>query len=237
VIVVGYQLIILNRGPAIYHLIAYLVGVFSLIIAQKGLGHALSKILVTSIIIVVFFGFLGNLRSADVQIIKDIFGVNPEYYWLPDALLWVLIYFTSPFSNLLYNISLDDVSCTSGMLSTLSGMVPGFLRNDLLQHDVDTGFNLPCETTGNLYYPGLNVSTGFVQFFIDYGLVGFLMFSVLTSFVFRRLSKNGMENWDAFSSLFCVLLFVNIFAPSFTQLSFVISFLILMLFSRRICAA
>jgi hypothetical protein len=230
-IIIGYQLIILNRGPLIYHLLAYVTG--CIFVNKKYLN--LKKIVLWLIGVLILFSFVGSLRSGfreDVDI-HELFGITSSYGWLPGAVVWIIIYFSSPISNLLYNISLEEVTCSSGVSAVLSSVIPGFLRNAYLEHDVMSGNNLACEITGQLYYAGLNVSTGFVQYFIDFGKWGLTISSLITAMVLYRISKT-YEKWDALNSLLIVLLFVSIFAPAYNQLSFMAAFIIIKFGERQI---
>lgn len=227
--IILFQIAIVNRGPAFYHVVAWAIG-YAARQASEGTLR-LRRYVIGGGVGVMLFGAAGSLRQGADFIVHEAFGVRDEYRWIPGGLVWALIYISSPTSNLLYNISLRSLICRPAMLTVLSTLVPGPIRNAVLGH-VPTGeAYLPCEITGDLYYPSLNVSTGFIQFYMDFGVAGLVIPSLLVGGIAWYLSR-PLREWRPMHSLMCVLLFVNLFAPSFNQLSFVVAFVVVRMLTR-----
>lgn len=229
--VVAFQAIILNRGPAFYHMVAYAIA-YSAARPSVLRRHAWRYVL-GGCAGILLFGLAGSLRQGADFIVYEAFGIIDEYRWIPAGIVWALVYVASPTSNLLYNLSLSELECQPKMWSVLSTLVPGPIRNAVLGHEpTETAF-LPCEITGDLFYPGLNVSTGLIQYYIDFGAAGLVIPSLILALVCRRVAGRRFADWDALDAVLCVLLFVNLFAPSFNQLSFVVTVVLIVLLRER----
>jgi hypothetical protein len=219
--IVLFQFVILNRGPAFYHLLGYVI---AFVASRPGiLRRNRLRFLAGFAVAVLLFGLVGAVRMGSDFAAHEAFGIEEQFEWLPGTVVWALIYLSSPTSNLLFNLSHGELACQPQMLAILSTLVPGPLRNAMLGHEPTDDAYLPCEITGDLYYPGLNVSTGFVQYYIDFGPFGLVLGAVVVSTALWFLSRRPLARWGALEPIVCVVLFVNLFAPAFNQLSFVVS--------------
>ena len=216
---VAFQVAIVHRGPALYHLLALGIGLAS----RSSRGGRIAGWKVASLVgaSIVAFGLAGSLRQGPEFLVEEAFGLRPAFGWLPTGAVWALIYQASPTSNLLYNISLPESSCKPNVPAVLSTLIPGPLRNRALGFHPGEDVVLPCEISGDLFYPGLNVSTGYIQFFLDLGLAGLAVLSSIVGFAINVLRVRRFHSWGPEQAFVCVLLFVNAFAPAFNQLSFV----------------
>lgn len=224
--VVTFQLVILHRGPAFYHVLGYAIAYTAA--RPSVLRRHLWRYVTGVGLAIVLFGLAGSLRQGVDFIVYEAFGITEEYRWIPAGLVWVLVYVASPTANLLYNLSLSELACEPKMWSFLSTLIPGPIRNVVLGHEPTDAAYLPCEITGDLFYPGLNVSTGYIQYYMDFGVLGLIAPSLIIALACRRLGTGRSAEWDALDSVLCVLLFVNLFAPSFNQLSFVVTVMLVL---------
>lgn len=158
-------------------------------------------IIFLSIVVVVVFGILGNIRSGgnvlDYLVIPD--GVLE---FLPDGFLWVYVYITTGINNIYYSYpSLDPVgypfySILNLLPSAIKSLVGDFQLNESLIELVDDN---------------LNTSTFLSGYVSDFGYIGGVAASVIlgvTSRLFYDAAKRGrFGGVIGFSVMFQCLVF------------------------------
>lgn len=189
--VVGWAIIVVTRQLIIVNLLQFLI-----------LWIALNRVRVMSVIklavlvvsLVLGFGWLGDARTGADKFIGLAMptGNYPEY--LPSGVLWVYMYAVTPFMNLLYSIN-TNCGCESPFFgNTLAPLLPSFLRNAILPTDKIE--------KGNVISEAFNVSTAFVDPYIDTGYLGIVVFSAIicfaTLYFWSKTSKRELF-------IFCVL--------------------------------
>jgi len=177
----------------------------------------MDKILFYVLILILCFGFLGELRSGDI---KDLVGLKTEYSWIPVSFIWIYSY---GFFNLL---NLDNL-VHSGYFalfngSSLASLIPSFLRPDF-----DGGGDL-------LEVVNFTISSYINPIFQDIGYYGLLVFTggVITftvSYYKKAVAYKNFKTISIYSVLaFCAFFsfFVNFwfYLPIIFQIPFLIVF-------------
>jgi oligosaccharide repeat unit polymerase len=125
------------------------------------------------VILIVLFGVWGDQRSGSGgdSMIRQI-GRPTENYpeWLPSGFFWVYLYITSPLNNLLNTISQVPFSDSYTLASTLSSLIPSVIRNII--------FSSETLSQGLLVDGRLNMSGAFLGSYLDFGLLGIVIYSV-----------------------------------------------------------
>lgn len=180
----------------------------------KGRIQVVKAMIIVAVAIVVF-GFMGSLRSGDIT---ELAGVHQKWQWLPTSFTWIYSYF---YFNIL---NLDNMINYSGAPfydnSSLSGLVPSFLRGESSQDYIST-----------LEVLNFNIASYMYPIYADMGRYWLYSFTAIVAFMtkiyFDRLSKNiNFKTLSACSVLyFCALMsfFVNFwtFLPIIFQLVFI----------------
>jgi oligosaccharide repeat unit polymerase len=129
------------------------------------------RIIVGSVLLVVFFGLLGDVRSGGSDLIRAVGRPTANFPdWLPSGFLWAYIYLTTPLNNLFNTIQLHPSVDEYTLVATTSQLLPSFLRNLIFTQAADQG---------SLVDDNLNVSTGFIGPYTDLGFAGIIFFGAL----------------------------------------------------------
>jgi oligosaccharide repeat unit polymerase len=122
-------------------------------------------------LIILIFGFLGDLRSEGFNALAAPTEKYPSF--LPSGFLWVYIYITTPLNNILYNI--DNYALFQFSISdAFGGLLPSSIRG-LMLTSKDTEFELVNEF--------LNVSSCHKTFLAGFGFIGSLFYQLFLSFI------------------------------------------------------
>lgn len=130
------------------------------------------KIFVAIICVIVFFGVVGTFRSGSADLIRAV-GQPTERFptWLPTGFLWVYIYVATPLNNLFNTIQLHPAIDSYSLSSTTAELFPSFIRGLIFAKDR--------LREADLVSQNLNVSTDFIGPYLDMGVLGVVVFSVL----------------------------------------------------------
>lgn len=130
------------------------------------------KITVGILCVIVFFGIVGTLRSGSADLIRAV-GQPTERFptWLPTGFLWVYIYVATPLNNLFNTIQLHPAVDSYTLSTTTAQLFPSFIRGLF--------FAKSSLREANLVSEHLNVSTDFIGPYLDMGVLGVVVFSVL----------------------------------------------------------
>jgi oligosaccharide repeat unit polymerase len=192
-------------------------GIFLGAIFQIGSVYLLSKplnlqrilLLLLSVCgLVLIFGIIGDTRQVGSPFS---YLVNPEYRALmeilPSGVLWVYVYITSPMSNLIANV--DNIRPSYLPLQTIGSFLPTIIRDK---------FQGSSEDVIELIDSNLNVSTFYVNFLADYGIIGALVMvafiHLIIMIIYLRVREGNAWAMVAYSVLYqCMIfsVFVNLF--------------------------
>lgn len=130
------------------------------------------KIAVGFVCFIIAFGYLGDFRSGGGDLIRAL-GKPTERYpdWLPTGFLWAYIYLATPLNNLLNTLQLNPSIDQFTLAATTSQLLPSFVRNLIFPESL--------VTQGDLVDTSLNVSTSFAPPYLDMGLLGIVLYSLL----------------------------------------------------------
>ncbi len=147
------------------------------------------RVVSASVLAVLMFGYLGDLRSGSSSSFRDLARPTSNYPdWLPSGVLWFYIYVTSPLANLV-NTGLTTKPADDPFFSrTILFMFPTPLRNAIYGKE----FSEDPQTAGDLVTPSLTVSSAYVGPYLDYGFWGMGCYSallgVISAYCWRRRS-------------------------------------------------
>lgn len=218
VFVVFWSLIVVTRQLMMVSLLEYVVIV--LLIKPIRL-RTVSRILVGLIIIVLVFGFLGDMRSGSEQF-RSLAEPTESYPdWLPSGFLWAYIYISTPINNLIFTMHTVSPENNPLFPNTTAALFPSVLR------EIVYGNRLSMATSGNLVTEAFNVSTAYIGPFQDYGLSGIVLFSILIAFAcmffWYRSSLSDLLIFSVLVQCLVFTLFFDLFfaLPVITQVVWV----------------
>jgi oligosaccharide repeat unit polymerase len=163
------------------------------------------KIIAGFVVLVIFFGVIGDLRSGGGDLIRALGQPTDRYPdWLPTGFLWAYIYLATPLNNLFNTIRLNPSIDAYSLVGTTAQLFPTFIRTLL--------FSEASLTQGDLVDANLNVSTGFLGSYVDMGLLGIALFSGLlgaSACVFWTFRRDRF--WLFAYSFLAQALFLSIF--------------------------
>ncbi len=163
--------------------------VFIFILYNKIRLKTIIKVLFAGVLIILVFGWLGDIRTGDSFI--ELVSPSDNYpKWLPSGFLWVYIYVVSPINNINYNI-LNFQDFTFNLSPLLSNIFPSFIR-DIFFSSANTGFQLVNDS--------LNVSSMFLVYLNSFGFYGsiifyFFMGLILTYIYYKNVASSSSNKW------------------------------------------
>jgi oligosaccharide repeat unit polymerase len=172
----------------------------------------LRTILVVGVLSGIVFSIIGSLRSGSV---RDIAGIEKEYSWVPEPVIWLYAYSYFNIANL--DKMLYQSNAPYYNASSLSQLIPSFLRPKY-------------ETENYLLVSNFNVSSYMYPVYEDLGRTGVLFLTVtalwLTSRQYRKLNQvvsiGGVGIYSALYFCASFSFFVNFwfFLPIIAQIIF-----------------
>lgn len=214
IFVVLWSAVVVTRQLMLESLLEYAV-VFLLI--RKVKPGTLVRIAVSVLVGILVFGFLGDLRSG-AEAFRSLAEPTAQYPdWLPSGVLWVYIYMTTPINNLIYTMHTFHPANSLLFPNTVATLFPSSLRT------IVYGNHLGQAESGNLVTRAFNVSTAYIGPFEDYGVVGIMLFSIVTSFACQffwyRSKLRDVLIFAVLAQCLMLTLFFNLFfaLPVITQ--------------------
>lgn len=217
-------------------MVASIMTVISLSLRYNVSGKSIIKFACYGAGLVVFFGFLGNLRqqlSGDyVQgYIYVVGGANEQGIYLWEPLYWVWLYIASPIYNLLLNLDNYNAFGTACNTSINFGSCQGdFFSNVFLPNTFSKYLNINVFEI-DLVMKHLNVGTGYAMAARILGLWGMVLqfafqfvFYIVGYFITPRHIKEVFIVY--FSTLSFFMLFDNLFIKGEFFFGFVLIFVI-----------
>jgi oligosaccharide repeat unit polymerase len=211
--VVGWAVIVVTRQLIIVNLFQFLVLWVAL---NKVKPLSVIKLVFTVAFLVLAFGWLGDTRTGAEKFIGLAMPTDHYPDYLPSGVLWVYMYAVTPFMNLLHSIK-NECGCESLYFgNTLSPLLPSFLRALILP---------PAKTEkGNVVSEAFNVSTAFVDPFLDSGYVGILIFTIVIAsatlyFWYKKTARDLFIYCVLAQSLILTIFYNHFFSlPVITQI-------------------
>lgn len=201
------------------------VAVFFLLTSKVSLKVKFGAILIGVVVFVAAFGFLGDIRAEEFSILVStgLSYLDPRL----SGLVWAYAYLASPVANLALNVSVNTAELKIVPVTFLLPLLPSFVQRALGYEVGFLGFS------GYLAHDAFNVGTAFIQIFIDWGIVG----TVLYAFI---LGIFGHAVWHGFVrsgradiiSLFIPCIVLTIFSNQFNQLPIILLFILFASFTR-----
>lgn len=138
--------------------------------------QTITKIAAYAVMVVLFFGWVGDLRTG-AENFRSLARPSANYpLWLPSGVLWVYIYATTPMNNLEYTRSTRQPAYDPLLPHTLAQLFPTVVRNIV--------YGDPDEWSGALVDPiASNVSTAYLGPLQDFGLTAVFLFSTATALI------------------------------------------------------
>jgi oligosaccharide repeat unit polymerase len=178
-----WGIVIVSRGMMLEAILQAIV----LWILIRGLRiRSLIKITATLIMVVLAFGWFGDVRTG-ASAFRNLAQPTSNYPdWLPSGGLWAYIYATSPLANLT-NTTLLTKPVNDALFSrTIVYMFPTPIRNAIY------GEEIAAQLSGDMVGSNFNVSSAFIGPYLDYGFIGIGCYSallgVIASYCWRKQS-------------------------------------------------
>lgn len=221
IFVVFWSLMVVTRQLMMVSLLEYVVVV---LLIKPIRIRTIGRIFAGLIIIILIFGFLGDLRSGSEQF--RLLAEPAESYpdWLPSGVLWAYIYISTPINNLIFTMHTVSPENNPLFPNTTSALFPSVLR------EIIYGNRLSMATSGNLVTEAFNVSTAYIGPYQDYGLTGIVLFGFLIAFAcmffWYRSSLSDLLIFAVLAQCLVFTLFFNLFfaLPVITQIVWVFYF-------------
>lgn len=177
----------------------------------------LNMLAASSILVVLFFGWIGDIRSG-AEYFRNLAQPTASYpEWLPSGFLWVYIYATTPVNNMAYTMSLKKPDANPLFPHTLAQLLPTVVR-DAIYGDRSAAVE---ELSGELVESSFNVSSAYIGPARDFGLPAVFMFSLAAAIVCQWFwYKSDLRSQLMFAVLAMCLLF-SVFYDLFLSLPLV----------------
>jgi hypothetical protein len=134
----------------------------------SGLTGKIARLFISITLLVVIFGYLGDLRS-DKEFFLQVVGLPDYPTYLPTGFIWVYIYAVTPLLNTIYNsAALQGMDHTILPFHTFNSVFPSFIRPS-----GSLDLDLRIDTW--------NVHSVFSYVLADFGPFSFLFFALLGS--------------------------------------------------------
>jgi oligosaccharide repeat unit polymerase len=214
VLIFLWQILILSRGVIMVSTIQLLC-LYLLFTKQTKSKWVIISFVIFSLILA--FGYLGDIRQ----------GSNPYYgllkdSWLdlfqtlPSGFLWVYVYFTSGFNNLIYNTNIIYPNYLP--YYSFSKLLPSIFYNLIGIAKSSDAFEF--------VKAGLNVSTIYAGFYSDYGYLCFIPVLLIQylSFKFYRGAISGSLSDSISYAVFFQAILLSFFTDTILYLPFIVQF-------------
>jgi len=207
IFVLVWSVLAVTRAMMVESLVEYAVVFLSLRKIRPG---TIARIVVTALLVVLVFGFVGDIRGG-AESFRGSARPTAQYPdWLPSGVLWVYIYITTPINNLMYSEQTTQPANNMLFPHTTSDFVPNALR---------PGDAQSAQAGVRLVTSAFNVCTAYLNPYEDYGAFGMIIFSALTAFLCQffwyRTSLSDVLIYAALTRCLIFTIFSNVFfAPS-----------------------
>lgn len=171
--------------------------IYKLLTLKKKPKHLFLYLIIGAIVGVVIFSAIGNFRTGEDNFLYVV-QFKEQYSWMPTGFKWIYSYMTFSVSN--FN---NLVSMTAGFenygASMANALIPTVLTN-LFSINKNVTYYF-------LVSPNFTVSTYLVELYLDFGLVGIGLFSVLLAIISSFIySRTRMKNSNTYKLIYAVVL-------------------------------
>lgn len=166
------------------------------------------KLLYIGIFTILIFGIIGSIRTdLDHLIYTSGLKIHNFPFFL-SGFIWVYMYLMTPLANIINIIEINNIF-TYG-LASLSSFLPTVIVKMF-------NFNIP-DTKNMLISQTYNVSTSFDVLFIDFGIIGILIFILFLGInggkLYRKLTENSNDsrtlcNYSVYIGILALTFFSN----------------------------
>lgn len=190
------------------------------------------KSLLGCVFLVIIFGLIGSLRTGN-DVIERYGGMNSSFTDKVPGVAWVYLYLTTPTHNLVYATRHVNHEANPAFTRTLAKLVPSVITRALggSTENQSDRYAIKAEQRYWLESPVFNVSTSFIEPYIDMGWKGVIFFilfiSIGSSIVYRKAS--GIF-WMSSNCILCSAAILSIYSNNYSNLNFLGQFLWLYLF-------
>jgi hypothetical protein len=137
----------------------------------------LARFAAAIVCVVLFFGWLGDIRTG-AETFRELAQPTDSYpRWLPSGILWVYIYATTPLNNLYYTLKSRKPEQNLLLPHTLTTLLPTVLK----KYVYGDGSVAAEALKGELIESNFNVSTAYLGPAQDFGLSAIFLFSLITA--------------------------------------------------------
>ena len=201
-----WAIVLVSRGTLLVLLLEYAVLYLRL---RPIRPTAFLRLGVLGVLVVILFGFIGDLRSGAGAFRQLAQPTENFPDWAPSGALWAYIYTTTPLNNLLLTMHTRRPAYNPLLPATAATLFPSILRNIIY------GAELAKESQeGELQNQALSVSTAYVGPFQDMGEYGMVFFSVVAALLCQTFwYKSGFWNifiFSVFTQALILSLFYNL---------------------------
>ncbi|WP_281889812.1 O-antigen polymerase [Limnohabitans sp. TEGF004] len=144
----------------------------------------------SSLVVIVGFGVIGDARSSDFYQTIGLNDVNPL---IPSGFIWFYIYMVTPLNNLFYNVSYDSYLLVENASAFFYSILPTVVKVAMFDVDVENRWAQDFLQTGLLPNTSFNVSTALIQAYLDAGLYGIWLnvasLGFLAGIFYKRISN------------------------------------------------
>ena len=201
--------------------------VFLFLTTKVRIKRPILKLILAFLLIIALFSIIGNIRTG-----KDDFEAvaqfKEEYSGTPVVIKWVYSYMTFSLSNFNNLVSMTNGGVNYGA-STFNDVLPTVLQDFFqIKENVIVNYRISIN---------FNVSTFMPELYLDFGIMGIVLFVILISFVSAKIFTNYRKSKDSMYAILLAVVIHNIlmlfFVNMFLYLPIAIQFVYIPLLYKR----
>lgn len=192
---------------------------YKIVMSNKVKKQTIFKIILIGLIALILFACIGNFRTGESEFLS-VSHYKDCYDWIPTGFKWLYAYLCFSFSNLNNLFSLSN-GCIGYGKFILNACLPFIVKWRL-------NFQVP-EAPNQIIDPHFNVSTGFVETYMDFGVIGLVIFFFALGIYLEKLRRLSSKN-NIFGILYSLSMMNVVFFchnNRFFTINFIIEVLIL----------
>lgn len=203
ILYLAISVLMLNRQVLLAIIIEYVL----LLIIRKKVN--LSKIFKIIIITIIIFGALGNIRTGN-ETFERVFESKENFKKIPTTIKWVYAYTTFSITNIDNLVTQDRKGQFNYGISTLKGFLPTIVLD---KAEIEEKYN-------PIYLEKINfnVSTYMKELYLDFGVIGIILFNLIISIFSCRLYRKSKLKKSFMNNLMYAVCLHNIIMLYFTNM-------------------
>jgi len=201
---------------------------------------SIKKLMISFLILIILFGFLGNLRlgqysnetSTNKSIILQLGNANDNFYrsQTPDFVFWTYIYIVSPLGNL--NNTIKSKKIKPDLLNLVN-----LIKHDILLETIHKRIDFigGKRNEAVLVNQNFNASTMFIGGYLEMGYIGMILiflYYMLFSLIYIILIQKNIYRLVGLSIL-STNIFFGIFNNIFVKSAFMLPLLLVLVLGKR----